>query len=148
MKLVAPPGWKRPSGYSNGVIENGLLFVSGQVGWDETGAFSPDLVQQIRQALRNICTVVQAAGAKPDQIARLTWYVTDRKAYKSRLAEIGAAYREIIGRHFPAMSVVEVAGLVEDEAQVEIEATVAMSEVASTRGKRMLAARISLPHSE
>jgi enamine deaminase RidA (YjgF/YER057c/UK114 family) len=126
MKLVNPPGWKRPSGYSNGVIENDLLFVSGQVGWDETGAFSPDLVAQIRQALRNICTVVDAAGSKPERIVRLTWYVTDRQAYKAQLVAIGAAYREIIGRHFPAMSVVEVSGLVEDAAQVEIEATVAM----------------------
>jgi enamine deaminase RidA (YjgF/YER057c/UK114 family) len=126
MKLVNPPNWPRPSGYSNGVIENGFLFVSGQVGWDETGAFAPDLVAQVRQALRNICAVIEAAGGMPEQIVRLTWYVTDRQAYKSQLAEIGAAYREIIGRHFPAMSVVEVSGLVEDEAQVEIEATVAM----------------------
>jgi enamine deaminase RidA (YjgF/YER057c/UK114 family) len=126
MKLVNPPGWKRPSGYSNGVIENGFLFVSGQVGWDETGAFAPDLVAQIRQALLNICAVIEAAGGKPDQIVRLTWYVTDRQAYKTQLAAIGAAYREIIGRHFPAMSVVEVSGLVEDAAQVEIEATVAL----------------------
>jgi enamine deaminase RidA (YjgF/YER057c/UK114 family) len=127
MKLVNPPAWPRPSGYSNGVMENGFLFVSGQVGWNETGAFPPDLVAQIRQTLRNICAVMEAAGAKPDQIVRLTWYVTDRQAYKSHLAEIGAAYRDIIGRHFPAMSVVEVSGLVEDAAQVEIEATVALS---------------------
>lgn len=126
MKLVNPPGWPRPSGYSNGVIENGILFVSGQVGWDETGVFAAGLVAQIRQALLNICAVVEAAGGKPDQIVRLTWYVTDRQTYKARLAEIGAAYRETIGRHFPAMSVVEVSGLVEDEALVEIEATVAM----------------------
>lgn len=126
MRLVNPPGWKRPSGYSNGVIENGLLFVSGQVGCDETGAFAADFVAQIRQALHNVCAVIEAAGAKPEQIARLTWYVTDRHAYKSSLAEIGAAYREIIGRHFPAMSVVEVSGLIEDEARVEIEATVAL----------------------
>jgi enamine deaminase RidA (YjgF/YER057c/UK114 family) len=126
MRLVNPPGWPRPGGYSNGVIENGFLFVSGQVGWDETGAFPPDLVAQIRQALCNICAVIEAGGAAPDRIVRLTWYVTDRRAYKAMLAEIGAAYRETIGRHFPAMSVVEVSALVEDEAQVEIEATVAM----------------------
>jgi enamine deaminase RidA (YjgF/YER057c/UK114 family) len=126
MKLVNPPGWLRPSGYSNGVIENGFLFVSGQVGWDERGAFPSDLVAQIRQALRNICAIIEVAGGKPDQIVRLTWYVTDRRAYKAQAAAIGAAYREIIGRHFPAMSVVEVSGLVENEAQVEIEATVAM----------------------
>ena len=126
MKLINPSHWQRPSGYSNGVIENGFLFLSGQVGWDETGAFPPDLVAQIRQALTNICAVIEAAGTTPDRIVRLTWFVTDRNAYKSHLAEIGAAYREIIGRHFPAMSVVEVSGLVEDNAQVEIEATVAM----------------------
>lgn len=126
MKLISPPGWQRPSGYSNGVIQNGFLFVSGQVGWDETGAFPPDLVAQIRQALRNVRAVIEAAGTSPDCIVRLTWYVTDRNAYKSRRAEIGAVYREIIGRHFPAMSVVEVRALVEDEAQVEIEATAAM----------------------
>ena len=126
MKFVNPSGWPRPSGYSNGVIENGFLFVSGQVGWDETGAFPADLVAQTSRALQNICAVIKEAGAKPDQIVRLTWYVTDRQAYKSRLAEIGTAYREIIGRHFPAMAVVEVSGLVEDAAQVEIEATVAM----------------------
>jgi enamine deaminase RidA (YjgF/YER057c/UK114 family) len=126
MKLVNPPGWKRPSGYSNAVAANGILFVSGQVGWNEAGEFSPDLVEQIRQALRNISAVIEAAGARPEQIARLTWYVTDRQAYKARSIEIGAAYRDIIGRHFPAMSVVEVSGLVEDQAEVEIEATVAM----------------------
>ena len=126
MKLVNPSGWKRPSGYSNGVVENGFLFVSGQVGWDETGAFPAGLVAQIRQALLNICAVVEAAGGKPERIVRLTWYVTDRQAYKAQLAEIGAAYREIMGRHFPTMSVVEVSGLVEDPAMVEIEATLAM----------------------
>jgi enamine deaminase RidA (YjgF/YER057c/UK114 family) len=128
MNFVNPPGWKRPSGYSNGVVENGFLFLSGQVGWNEDGEFSPDLVEQVRQALANICAVIEAAGAKPEQIVRLTWYVTDRKVYKARLAQIGATYREMIGRHFPAMSVVEVKGLVEDAAQVEIEATVALSQ--------------------
>ena len=126
MKFVNPPGWKRPSGYSNGVVENGFLFLSGQVGWNEAGEFSPDFVEQVRQALENICAVIEAAGARREQIVRLTWYVTDRAAYKARLAEIGAAYREIIGRHFPAMSVVEVSGLVEDAAMVEIEASVAL----------------------
>ena len=126
MKIVHPDGWKRPSGYSNGVVQNGFLFLSGQVGWNEAGEFSTDFVQQVRQALANIRAVLVAADAKPEQIVRLTWFVTDRKMYKSRLAETGAAYREIIGRHFPAMSVVEVKGLVEEAAQVEIEATVAL----------------------
>ena len=128
MKLINPDAWKRPSGYSNGVVENGLLFISGQVGWNEAGEFPPDFVEQVRQALTNICAVIEAAGAKREQIVRLTWYVTDRRAYKARLAEIGTAYREIIGRHFPAMSVVEVKGLIEDAALVEIEATVALSD--------------------
>ena len=126
MNVVNPPGWKRPSGYSNGVVENGFLFLSGQVGWNDAGEFSPDFVEQLRQALANICAVIEAAGAKREQIVRLTWYVTDRQTYKARLPEIGTAYREIIGRHFPAMSVVAVSGLVEDKAQVEIEATVAL----------------------
>ncbi|HWY15693.1 MAG TPA: RidA family protein [Rhizomicrobium sp.] len=126
MKIVNPEGWPRPSGYSNGVVEGQLLFVSGQVGWDEAGHFSPDFVEQIRRALQNVRTVVEAAGARPDRIVRLTWYVTDRQTYRARRAEIGAAYREIIGRHFPAMSIVQVSGLIEDQAQVEIEATVAL----------------------
>ena len=126
MRIVNPPGWKRPSGYSNGVVENGFLFLSGQVGWNEAGEFSSDFVEQVGQALANICAVIEAAGAKRERIVRLTWFVTDRQAYKARLAEIGTAYREIIGRHFPAMSVVEVKGLVEDAALVEIEATVAL----------------------
>jgi enamine deaminase RidA (YjgF/YER057c/UK114 family) len=134
MKFVNPAAWSRPSGYSNGVVESGFLFVSGQVGWDESGAFVPDFAGQVRQALRNICAVIEAAGAKPQAIVRLTWYVTDRKAYKAQLAEIGAAYREIIGRHFPAMAVVEVSGLVEDEAQVEIEATVAIQDCVGNSG--------------
>jgi enamine deaminase RidA (YjgF/YER057c/UK114 family) len=127
MRIVNPPGWKRPSGYSNGVVENGFLFLSGQVGWNEAGEFHSDFVEQVRQALANVCAVIEAAGAKREQIVRLTWYVTSRRAYKTRVAEIGEAYREIIGRHFPAMSVVEVKGLVEDAALVEIEATVALS---------------------
>jgi enamine deaminase RidA (YjgF/YER057c/UK114 family) len=127
MKLVNPPGWKRPSGYSNGVVENGFLFLSGQVGCNEVGEFPSDFVAQIRQALSNICAVIEAAGAKRERIVRLTWYVTDRQAYKARLAEIGAAYRAVIGRHFPAMSVVEVSALIDDAAQVEIEATVTLS---------------------
>jgi enamine deaminase RidA (YjgF/YER057c/UK114 family) len=126
MKIVNPPGWKRPSGYSNGVVENGFLFLSGQVGWNEAGEFSTDFVEQVRQALQNICAVVEAADARRERIVRMTWYVTDRLTYKARLAEIGAAYRGIIGRHFPAMSVVEVSGLIEDAALVEIEATVAL----------------------
>jgi enamine deaminase RidA (YjgF/YER057c/UK114 family) len=126
--MVNPEKWPRPSGYSNGVLtENGILFIAGQIGWDAEGKFDDDFVAQVRQALSNIVTVLDASGARPDQITRLTWYVTDRKAYKARVGEIGAAYRDIIGRHFPAMAVVEVSGLIEDEAKVEIEATAFVS---------------------
>ncbi len=123
LKPVNPQHWKRPSGYSNGMMGEGLLFIAGQIGWDENGVFAEGLVNQVRQALLNIRAVAEAADVRVDRIARLTWYVTDRKAYKAQTREIGAVYREIIGRHFPAMAVVEVKGLVEDEALVEIEAT-------------------------
>jgi enamine deaminase RidA (YjgF/YER057c/UK114 family) len=124
MTAVNPAHWPRPSGYSNGVVAgNGMLFIAGQIGWNEEQAFSADFVEQVRQALLNIVAVLEAAGGSPDQIARLTWYVTDRQEYKARVREVGAAYREIMGRHFPAMAVLEVKGLVEDEARVEIEAT-------------------------
>ena len=125
MKLVLPPGWPRPAGYSAGVSAQGrLVFVSGQVGWDEAGVFvSDEIVGQTERALRNVVAVLAAAGAGPEHIARLTWYVTDKRAYVANQRAIGAAYRSVIGRHFPAMSVVEVSALVEDAAIVEIEAT-------------------------
>jgi enamine deaminase RidA (YjgF/YER057c/UK114 family) len=99
------------------------VFVGGQIGWDETGAFAADLPGQVRQALANIVTVLAEAGAGPEHVVRLTWYVTDRDEYRTSLKTIGAAYREIMGRHFPAMAVIEVVGLVEEQAKVEIEAT-------------------------
>jgi enamine deaminase RidA (YjgF/YER057c/UK114 family) len=121
---VNPDAWPRPSGYSNGVVtDNGFLFIAGQIGWNAEGQFPADFVGQVRQALDNIVAVLAAAGGRPDQITPQTWYVTDRREYKARVADIGAAYRDIIGRHFPAMAVVEVSGLVEDDAMVEIEAT-------------------------
>ncbi len=121
--VVNPADWTRPSGYSNGIVTaNGFLFVAGQIGWRD-GVFPADFVGQVRQALLNIVAVLESAGANPDQITRLTWYVTDRQAYKAQMREIGAVYRAVMGRHFPAMAVVEVSGLIEDEAQVEIEAT-------------------------
>lgn len=122
--MVNPEGWPRPSGFSNGVLtEAGTLYVAGQIGWDAEGNFADDFVAQVRQALANIVAVLEAAAARPDQITRMTWYVTDRKAYVACLADVGAAYRDVIGRHYPAMAVVEVSGLIEDAAQVEIEAT-------------------------
>jgi enamine deaminase RidA (YjgF/YER057c/UK114 family) len=125
METLQPPGWPRPRGYANGIAAEGrLVFVAGQIGWDETGAFpAADLAGQVRQALRNVVAVLAEAGAGPEHVARMTWYVTDRDAYVADPAALGDAYREVMGRHFPAMSVVQVAALVEPQAKVEIEAT-------------------------
>ena len=125
MRALQPPGWPRPRGYANGIEASGrLVFVAGQIGWDETGAFpSADLAGQVRQTLSNVLAVLAEAGAGPEHVVRLTWYVTDRGEYLGALKEIGAAYRDVMGRHFPAMAVVAVAGLVEEQAKVEIEAT-------------------------
>ena len=124
--LHQPDGWQRPIGYSNAVSATGrVVFVAGQVGWNPaTSRFeAQDLCGQIRQALSNVVAALAAAGARPDQITRLTWYVTDRDLYSSQREAIGAIYREIIGRHFPAMSMVVVKALIEPEALVEIQAT-------------------------
>lgn len=125
MKPLLPPGWPRPKGYAAGVVASGtLVFISGQIGWDANERLvGDDLASQVRQALHNVVAILAEAGATPEHLARLTWYVTDRDEYVARRAEIGAAYREIIGRHFPAMAVVEVSRLVEPGALVEIEAT-------------------------
>jgi enamine deaminase RidA (YjgF/YER057c/UK114 family) len=124
VRRLQPPGWAPPRGYANGIEASGpLVFVGGQIGWDETGAFAADLPGQVRQALANIVSVLAEAGAGPEHVVRLTWYLTDRAGYLAQQKEIGAAYREIMGRHYPAMAVVEVAALVEAQAQVEIEAT-------------------------
>lgn len=121
--IVLPEGWKRPKGFACGLAANGFVFVSGQVGWDVDGNFAVGLVAQTRLALENVVAVLHAAGTTPEQIVRLTWYVTDKGAYIAEQRAIGEAYRDVIGRHFPAMSVVEVSALVEDAALVEIEAT-------------------------
>jgi enamine deaminase RidA (YjgF/YER057c/UK114 family) len=124
VRVLQPPGWPRPRGYANGVAASGeLVFVAGMIGWDETGAFADGLAGQVRQALANIVAVLAEAGAGPEHVARLTWYVTSRADYLAAQAEIGAAYREVMGRHFPVMAVVEVSALVEERALVEIEAT-------------------------
>ncbi len=125
MEILQPPGWKRPRGYSNGVAARGrLVFVAGQVGWNAEERFeTDDFVAQVRQALANTVAVLEAAGATPAHIARMTWYVLDKKEYVARIAEIGAAYRDVIGRNFPAMTLVEVGALVADRARVEIETT-------------------------
>lgn len=124
-EVLQPPGWARPRGYANGVAAAGrLVFVAGQIGWDAEQRFaSDDFAQQVRQALANVVAVLACAGARPEHVVRMTWYVTSRDEYNAALAGIGAAWRELMGRHFPAMSVVVVAALLEPRAKVEIEAT-------------------------
>jgi enamine deaminase RidA (YjgF/YER057c/UK114 family) len=125
MKTVQPDGWPRPSGYSNGAIAEGrVLAVAGQIGWNERGEFtSDDLVEQAAQALRNVLAIVHAAGGAATDVIRLTWYITDKDAYRAAAAQLGSAYRELFGTHYPAMTLVAVAALLEDRAKVEIEAT-------------------------
>lgn len=126
MKIIRPEKWPRPSGYADGIAASGqAIFISGQVGWDPISHKfeSADFAGQVAQALRNVVAVAVAAGARPEHIARLTWFITDKSAYQESKREIGQAYREIMGSHYPAMSVVCVAALIEDQAKVEIEAT-------------------------
>ena len=125
MQILQPPGWQRPKGYSNGIAARGtMVFVAGQVGWDASGQFrTDDLAGQVRQALENIVAILAAGGAKPAHIVRMTWYLADKHEYNARLKDIGDAYRDVIGRVFPVMTAVQVAGFVEHGAQVEIEAT-------------------------
>lgn len=125
MQVIQPEGWSRPRGYANGILAEGkMLFVGGQIGWDEQERFaSDDFVDQVRQALKNTLAVLVAGGAGPRHIVRMTWYITDKREYLARREEIGRAYRDIIGRHFPAMAMVQVVALMEDRAKVEIETT-------------------------
>jgi enamine deaminase RidA (YjgF/YER057c/UK114 family) len=124
-EVIHPEGWAPAKGYANGMkAPDGQLFVGGQIGWTADKVFETrDFVGQTEQALRNVVAVVDAAGGGPEHIVRLTWYVTDKREYLARQREVGEAYRRVMGRHFPAMTMVVVAGLVEDEALVEIEAT-------------------------
>ncbi len=124
--ILQPAGWALPKGYANGIAAQGrLVFTAGQIGWNpETGQFeTDDFAAQTAQALKNVVAVLREAGAEPRHLVRLTWYVTDKAAYLAAQREIGRAYREVMGRHFPAMSVVVVAALLEERAKVEIEAT-------------------------
>ncbi len=125
MEILQPPGWPRPKGYANGVAATGRqVYVSGMIGWDAEGCFqTDDFVGQARQALENIVAVLREAGAGPEHIVRMTWYVLDRREYLDAGAALGAAYRGVIGRNYPAMSAVQVAGLMEARARVEIEVT-------------------------
>ncbi len=125
MQVLQPPGWEKPKGYSNGVAAEGrLVFVAGQIGWNAACRFeSDDFVAQVRQALANVVAVLAEAGARPEHIVRMTWYVTDKREYLARGREIGQVFRELIGVYHAAMSAVEVSALMEDRAKVEIEVT-------------------------
>jgi enamine deaminase RidA (YjgF/YER057c/UK114 family) len=130
MKILQPPGWARAKGFSNGIACSGnLVFIAGQIGWTGQGKWeAKDFAGQFRQALQNIIDVLKEAKGKPEHIVRLTWYVVDKKEYLASLRAVGAAYRELMGRHYPTMAVVQVSGLVEDEARLEIEATAVVPE--------------------
>ena len=123
--LLQPEGWVTPKGYANGVAARGtMVFTGGQIGWNAQQQFeSDDFIAQTKQTLLNVCAVLEAGGAGPEHLVRLTWYVTDRNEYNSRLKELGAVYREVLGKNFPAMACVQVAGLMEERAKIEIEAT-------------------------
>ena len=125
MQILQPPGWARAKGFSNGIAASGkLVFIAGQVGWTGEGEWKArDFAGQFRQALANILEVLAQANGKPEHIVRLTWYVLDKREYLGSLKAVGQAYRELMGRHYPTMAVVQVSGLVEDEARLEIEAT-------------------------
>jgi enamine deaminase RidA (YjgF/YER057c/UK114 family) len=125
MRVLQPSHWPRPKGYANGVAASGRMeFVAGMIGWDSEGRFPSDaFADQARQALRNIVEVLGEAGAKPEHIVRMTWYVTDKREYVAQVKAIGASYRAHMGKHFPAMALVQVAALLEDRAKVEIEVT-------------------------
>ena len=124
MTVLQPAGWPRPKGYANGIVAEGRqVFVAGLVGWDEQQRFAEGLAGQVRQTLKNIVAVLNEAGALPEHLVRLTWYITSRDEYYADLKQIGQAYREVLGRHFPVMAVVQVVALMEPQAKVEIEAT-------------------------
>ena len=125
MKKLQPPDWLEPKGYANGIMARGtLIFVGGQIGWSAAQQFeSDDFIAQTRQTLINIAAVLKAGGAGPEHMVRMTWFVIDRKEYSARLKELGAVYREVMGKNFPAMTCVEVSGLVEERAKIEIEVT-------------------------
>jgi enamine deaminase RidA (YjgF/YER057c/UK114 family) len=125
MQILQPSDWTPPKGYANGIAARGtLVFVGGQIGWNGQQQFeSDDFVTQATQALRNVLAILAEAGAGPEHITRMNWYVTDKREYVASYRALGAAYREVIGRHFPAMTAVQVTALIEDRAKVEIEAT-------------------------
>jgi enamine deaminase RidA (YjgF/YER057c/UK114 family) len=126
MQILQPPGWAKPKGYSNGIAVKGgtTVYISGQVAFNESGAFEEkSFAGQFRQVLKNTLAILAEAGGKPEHIVRMTWYIVDKQEYLAAVKEVGAAYRELMGRHFPTMAVVQVSGLVETEARLEIEST-------------------------
>ena len=131
MKFLQPPDWLPPKGYANGIAARGtMIFVGGQIGWNGQQQFeTDDFIAQTAQALRNIVAVLQAGGAGPEHMVRMTWYIVDRDEYVARLKELGAVYRDVMGRNFPAMSCVEVSRLVEARAKVEIEVTAVLPDL-------------------
>ena len=136
MQILQPPGWARARGFSNGIAASGrLVFIAGQIGWTGQAKWeAQDFAGQFRQALQNVISVLKEANGKPEHLVRLTWYVLDKNEYLSSLVKVGAAYRELMGRHYPTMAVVQVGGLVEPEARLEIEATAVIPEETSSRG--------------
>ena len=135
MKTLQPPGWAPPKGYANGVAARGtVVFVGGQIGWNALRQFeSDDFVAQVRSALQNIVAVLAEAGARPEHIVRKTWYVVDRREYLAHTRAVGSVYREVMGRHYPAMTAVEVSALIEERARVEIEATAVIPDAPSVK---------------
>lgn len=124
MRVLQPAGWPRPNGYANGIEASGrLVFVAGQIGWDNQGRFAPDFAGQFEQALKNIIAVLAEGGAGPEHVVRLTWYITDKRAYLNDARRVGEIYRSLFGRNYPTMAVVQVTALMEDAALIEIEAT-------------------------
>ena len=133
MKILQPPGWEKPKGYANGIAVRGgtTVFIAGQIAFNSKNVFEEKtFAGQFRQTLKNTLAVLAEAGGRPEHIVRMTWYVTDKKEYLGAIKEVGIAYRELIGRHYPAMAVVQVSGLIEDEAKLEIETTAVIPEAA------------------
>ena len=130
MKILQPPGWAKPRGFSNGIAATGkMVFIAGQIGWTGQGQWeAKDFPGQFRQTIQNTLAVLAEAGGRPEHIVRMTWYILDKKEYLGAIKEVGAAYRELIGKHYPTMAVVQVGALVEAEARLEIEATAVLPE--------------------
>ncbi len=131
MEILQPKGWPRPKGYSNGILAEGrVIFIAGQVGWNEDEiVVSDNFTEQAEQALKNIVAILAEAGAGPQNVTRLTWFVTDKQHYLDQARAVGEAYRRVMGRHFPVMSLIEIKGLIEEGAKVEIEATAVLPAV-------------------